>query len=63
MTIQEAIERFEYVKANAMHQKDAGVSEYWQQEIDATIEAIDMAIEALQKADRKTEPQTDCSWR
>lgn len=47
MTREEAIERFENVKANALVQKASGVSEYWQNEIDGTIEAIDMAIEAL----------------
>lgn len=47
MTREEAIERFENVKANALAQKASGVSEYWQNEIDGTIEAIDMAIEAL----------------
>ena len=57
MTIDEAIERLEYVKANALIQRDAGVSQYWRQEIDGTIETIDMAIKAL--ADRKTEPQAD----
>ena len=48
MTREEAIERFENVKANALVQKASGVSEYWQNEIDGTIKAIDMAIEALQ---------------
>lgn len=48
MTRKEAIERFENVKANALVQKASGVSVYWQNEIDGTIEAIDMAIEALQ---------------
>lgn len=48
MTREEAIERFENVKANALVQKASGVSTYWQNEIDGTIEAIDMAIEALQ---------------
>ena len=48
MKREEAIERFENVKANALVQKASGVSEYWQNEIDGTIEAIDMAIEALQ---------------
>ena len=48
MTTEEAIERFENVKANALVQKASGVSEYWQNEIDGTIEALDMAIEALQ---------------
>ena len=47
MTREEAIERFENVKANALAQKASGVSEYWQNEIDGTIEALDMAIEAL----------------
>lgn len=49
MTREEAIKRFENVKANALVQKASGVSEYWQNEIDGTIEAIDMAIEALQQ--------------
>lgn len=56
MTNAEAIERLAYVRANALHQRDAGVSQYWQQEIDGTIEALNRAIEAL--ADRKDEPQT-----
>lgn len=47
MTREEAIERFENVKANALVQKASGVSVYWQNEIDGTVEAIDMAIEAL----------------
>lgn len=47
MTREEAIERFENVKASALVQKASGVSEYWQNEIDGTIKAIDMAIEAL----------------
>ena len=49
MTREDAIERFENVKANALVQKASGVSEYWQNEIDGTIEAIDMAIEALHR--------------
>lgn len=73
MTNAEAIERLAYVRANALHQRDAGVSQYWQQEIDGTIEALNRAIEAL--ADRKDEPtcskteqvedepQTDCAWK
>ena len=48
MTREEAIERFENVKANALVQKASGVSTYWQNEIDGTVEAIDMAIESLQ---------------
>lgn len=48
MTREEAIRRFENVKASALVQKASGVSEYWQNEIDGTIEAIDMAIESLQ---------------
>lgn len=48
MNREEAIERFENVKANALVQKASGVSEYWQNEIDGTVEAIDMAIEALE---------------
>ena len=47
MTREEAIERFENVKANALVQKASGVSVYWQNEIDGTVEALDMAIEAL----------------
>lgn len=47
MTREEAIRRFENVKANALIQKANGVSEYWQGEIDGTVEALDMAIEAL----------------
>lgn len=47
MTRKEAIERFENVKASALVQKASGVSEYWQNEIDGTIEAIDLAIESL----------------
>ena len=62
MTKAEAIERFEYVKTNALIQKSSGVSEYWQQEIDGTIEAIDMAIEALKVAEQ-TELSTDCGWK
>ena len=54
MTRDEAIERFENVKANALVQKASGVSEYWQNEIDGTIEAIDMAIEALSVAELKS---------
>ena len=54
MTREEAIERFENVKANALVQKASGVSTYWQNEIDGTVEAIDMAIESLQ-----TEQQTE----
>ena len=49
MTREEAIERFEHVKANALVQKASGVSTYWQNEIDGTVEAIDMAIESLSK--------------
>lgn len=55
MTRDEAICRFENVKVNALIQKQNGVSEYWQQEIDGTIEAIDMAIEAL------SEPKWACT--
>lgn len=47
MKKEEAIERFENVKANALVQKASGVSEYWQNEINGTIEAIDLAIESL----------------
>ena len=47
MTREETVERLENVKANALVQKASGVSEYWQNEIDGTVEAIDMAIEAL----------------
>ena len=47
MTREEAIERFENIKANALVQKACGVSAYWQNEIDGTVEALDMAIEAL----------------
>ena len=62
MTRADAIERFEYVKTNALIQKSNGISQYWQQEIDGTIEAIDMAIEALKVAEQ-TEPSTDCGWK
>lgn len=55
MNREEAIERFENVKANALVQKASGVSEYWQNEIDGTVEAIDMAIEALSVANLKEE--------
>lgn len=47
MTREEAIKRLEVVRTNALIQKANGASEYWQEEIDGTIEAIDMAIEAL----------------
>ena len=57
MTREEAIERFENVKANALAQKASGVSEYWQNEIDGTIEALDMAIEALSQV-----RCNDCKW-
>lgn len=47
MTREEAIESMEYSKAQAEIALSKGVSQYWKQEINWTIEAIDMAIEAL----------------
>lgn len=51
MNRKEAIKRLEYVKDNALIQKTNGISEYWQMEIDKTIDALDTAIEALKAQD------------
>ncbi len=51
----EAIERLEYLKAKAQLALEQEISEWVADDILGTIEAYDMAIEAL----RKTEPQTD----
>lgn len=52
MTREEAIESMEYSKAQAEIALSKGVSQYWKQEINWTIEAIDMAIEALEREDK-----------
>ena len=52
MTKAEAIESMEYSKAQAEIALSKGVSQYWKQEINWTIEAIEMAIEALKAQDR-----------
>lgn len=53
MTREEAIESMEYSKAQAEIALSKGVSQYWKQEINWTIEAIEMAIDALKNtADR-----------
>ena len=48
MTRDEAIKSMEYSKAQAEIALSKGVSQYWKQEINWTIEAIEMAIEALE---------------
>lgn len=49
MTREEAIKSMEYSKAQAEITLSKGVTQYWKQEINWTIEAIDMAIEALKR--------------
>ena len=59
MTREEAIKSMEYSKAQAEITLSKGVTQYWKQEINWTIEAIDMAIEAL-KRERTDEWCTGC---
>lgn len=48
--MEEAIQRLEVIKTNALIQKANDASKYWKEEIDGTIESVDMAIKALQFA-------------
>ena len=60
MEISEATERLEYLKAKAQVALEQEIPEWVAEDILGTIEAYDMAIEALRKTENSSEKPNNC---